>query len=164
MIFIVLEIKWLAVNDTPFSSSKTTWSISATSSWVLKPKGTSLMLDSLHFKAHRKLGGSTGFVEFFFTAMLRLIAGNIGHKVCDSRGTLLPRVSITLQDRIDVTVVTLLMNSTGRIDFAFATGLVGCLRDGIEDVELQVPSKDSLSLKLEAEGVQSLLYYGEPGF
>ena len=103
----MLEIKWLAVHDTPFSSSKTTWSISATSSWVLKPKGTSLMLDSLHFKAHRKLGGSTGFVEFFFTAMLRLIAGNIGHKVCDSRGTLLPRVNITLQDRIDVTVVTL---------------------------------------------------------
>ena len=56
------------------------------------------------------------------------------------------------------------MNSTGRIDFAFVTALVGCLRDDIEDAELQVPSKHSLSLKLEAEGVQSLLYYGEPGF
>ena len=55
------------------------------------------------------------------------------------------------------------MNSTGRIDFAFVTGLVGCLRDDIEDVELQVPSKDSLSLKLEA-AVHSLFYYGDPGF
>ena len=49
VIFCVFEIKWLAANDTTFSSFKTTCSISATSCWVLKAKGTSLILDSLHF-------------------------------------------------------------------------------------------------------------------
>ena len=46
------------------------------------------MMDSLRFKAHKKLDGSTGLVEFFFTVMLRLIARNIGDKVFDSEGTL----------------------------------------------------------------------------
>ena len=77
VIFCVLQIKWLAANDIPFTSSKTTCSISATSCWVLKSKGTTLMMDSLRFKAHEKLDGSTGLVEFFFTAMLRLTACNI---------------------------------------------------------------------------------------
>ena len=44
VIFCVLEIKWFAANDTPFSSSKTTCSIPATSCWILKSKGTPLML------------------------------------------------------------------------------------------------------------------------
>ena len=65
VIFCVLEINWLAVRDRPFSSSKTTCNISATSSWVLKSKGTPLKLGSLRFKAHKKLDGSTGLLEFF---------------------------------------------------------------------------------------------------
>ena len=36
VIFCMLQIKWLAANDIPFTSSKTTGSISATSCWVLK--------------------------------------------------------------------------------------------------------------------------------
>ena len=62
VIFCVLEINWLADRDTPFSSSKTTCNISATSCWVLKSKGTPLKLDSLRFKAHKKLDGSTGLL------------------------------------------------------------------------------------------------------
>ena len=53
VIFCVLKIKWLAANDIPFNSSKTTYSISATFCWVLKSKGTPLMMDSLRFKAHK---------------------------------------------------------------------------------------------------------------
>ena len=97
VIFCVLQIRWLAAIDMPFSSSKTTCSISATSCWVLKLKGTPLMMDSLRFKAHKKLDGSTGLVEFFFTAMLRLIAHNIGNKVFDSEGTLFQRLGTTLK-------------------------------------------------------------------
>ena len=48
VIFCVLQIKWLAANDIPFTSSKTTCGISATSCWVLKSKGSPLMVDSLH--------------------------------------------------------------------------------------------------------------------
>ena len=90
MIFCILQIRWLAAIDIPFSSSETTDSISASSCWVLKSKGTPFIMDSLCFKAHKKLDGSTGLVEFFFTAMLRLIAGNIGDK--DSEGTLFQRL------------------------------------------------------------------------
>ena len=97
VIFCVLQIKWLAANDIPFISSTTTCSISATSYWVLKLKGTPLMMYSLRFKAHKKLDGSTGLVEFFFTAMLRLIACNIGDRVFDSEGTLLQRLGTTLK-------------------------------------------------------------------
>ena len=97
VIFCVLQIKWLAANDIPFTSSKTTCSISVTSCWVLKSKVTSLMMDSLRFKAHKMLDGSTGLVEFFFTAMLRLIACNIGNRVFDSEGTLLQRLGATLK-------------------------------------------------------------------
>ena len=98
VIFCVLQIRWLAAIDIPFSSSKTTCSISTTSCcWVLKSKGTPLMMDSLRFKAHKKLDGSTGLVEFFFTAMLRLIARNIGDKVFDSEGTLFQRLGTTLK-------------------------------------------------------------------
>ena len=57
VIFCVLQITWLAANDIPFTSSKTTCSISATFCWVLKSKGTPLMMDSLRFKAHKKLDG-----------------------------------------------------------------------------------------------------------
>ena len=96
VIFCVLQIKWLAANDIPSTSSKTTCSISATSCWVLKSKGTALIMDSLRFKAHKKLDGSTALVEFFFTAMLRLIACNIGDRVFDSEGTLLQRLGKTL--------------------------------------------------------------------
>ena len=65
VIFCVLQMKWLAANDIRFTSSKTTCSISATSCWVLKSKGTSLMMDSFRFKAHKKLDGSTGLVDSF---------------------------------------------------------------------------------------------------
>ena len=97
VIFCVLEINWLAARNTPFSSSKTTCNICATSCWVLKSKGTPLQLDSLHFKAHKKLDGSTGLLEFFFMVMLRLMARNRGDKVLDSKGTLFQRVGITLK-------------------------------------------------------------------
>ena len=50
-IFLALQIKWLSANDTPLSSSK----------------DTPLMLDSLHFKVHKKLDLLTGLVKFFFT-------------------------------------------------------------------------------------------------
>ena len=66
VIFCVLEINWFAARATPFSSSKTTCNIAATSCWVLKSKGTPLKLDSLRFKAHKKLNGSTGLFQFFF--------------------------------------------------------------------------------------------------
>ena len=93
----VLEIKLLAANDTPFSSSKTTCSISATSCWELKSKGVTLVLDKLRFKAHKKFDGSIGLVEFFLTAILRLIACNMRDKWFDSEGTLFQSVSITLK-------------------------------------------------------------------
>ena len=99
LIFCVLQIKWLAANDIPFTSSKTTCYISATSSCVLKSKGAPLMIDILRFKANKKLDGSTGLVEFFFIAMLRLIACNIGDGVFDSEGTLLQRLGTTLKIR-----------------------------------------------------------------
>ena len=38
-----------------------------------------------------------GLVEFFFTAILRLIACDIGNKVFDSEGTLLQRLGRTLK-------------------------------------------------------------------
>ena len=50
------------------------------------------------------------------------------------------------------------MKPTRRIKFAFDTGLVVCLKDDIEDGELQVSLEESLSLQLAAEGVQSLLF------
>ena len=55
------------------------------------------MMDSLGFLGHKKLDGSTGLVEFFFTAMVRLIARNIGNKVFDSEGTLFQRFDATLK-------------------------------------------------------------------
>ena len=57
---------------------------------------TPLILNSLRFKTHKELDGSTGLVEFSFTAMLKLIAHNIGDKVFDSKGTPIQRVGITL--------------------------------------------------------------------
>ena len=93
----MLQIDWLAARDTPLSSSKTTCSISDTSCWVLKSKGTPLKLDSLRFKGHKKVDGSTSLVEFFFAAMLRLISRNIGDEVLDYKGTLFQRVGITLK-------------------------------------------------------------------
>ena len=93
----VLEIRLLAANDTPLSSSKTTCSISATSCWELKSKGVTLVLDKLRFKAHKKFDGSIGLVEFFLTAMLRLIALNMGDKWFDSEGTLFQSIDITLK-------------------------------------------------------------------
>ena len=97
VIFCVLQIRWLAAIHISISSSKTTRNISATSRWVLKSKRTPLIMDSLRFKADKKLDGSTGLVEFFFTATLRLIACNIGNKVFDSDGTLFQRLGTTLK-------------------------------------------------------------------
>ena len=95
MIFCVLESNWLAARDTPFSSSKTTWNIFATSCWIVKSKGTPLKFDSLRFNAHKKLDGSRGLLEFFFMVMLRLMACNICDKVLDSEGTLFQKVGIS---------------------------------------------------------------------
>ena len=97
VILCVLEIKLLAANDTPLTSSKTTCSISAASCWELKLKGATLVLHKLCFKAHKKFDGSLGSVEFFLTAMLRLIVHNIGDKWFDSQGTLFQSEGITLK-------------------------------------------------------------------
>ena len=51
----------------------------------------------------------------------------------------------------------LVMKSTGRVDFAFDTGIMVCLRDDREDGELQLSFEGSLRLQLAVEGVQSLL-------
>ena len=50
------------------------------------------------------------------------------------------------------------MKPTDRIDFAFDGGLVVCLRDDIEDGELQFSFEESLSVQLAAEGVHSFLF------
>ena len=97
VVLSVLEIKLLAANGTPLSLSKTTWSISATSSWELKSKGVTLVLDKLRFMAHKKFDRLIGLVEFFLTAMLRLIALNMGDKWFDSEGTLFQSIDITLK-------------------------------------------------------------------
>ena len=66
VIFCVLQIRWLAAIDIPFSSSKTTCSISTTSCcWVLKSKGTPLMMDSLRFKAHKSWMGQQVWLNSF---------------------------------------------------------------------------------------------------
>ena len=80
VVLSVLEIKLLAANDIPLSSTKTSCSISVRSCWELMSKDVTLVLDKLRFKAHKKLDGSKGLVEFFLTAMLRLIAHNMGDK------------------------------------------------------------------------------------
>ena len=97
VVLSVLEIKLLAANDTPLSSPKTTYSISGISCWELKLKGVTLVLDKLRFKAHKKFDGLIGLVEFFLTAMLRLIARNMGDKWFDSERTLFQSVGITLK-------------------------------------------------------------------
>ena len=51
----------------------------------------------------------------------------------------------------------LVMKPTGRVDFAFDTGIMVCLRDDREDGELQLSFEGSLRLQLAVEGVQSLL-------
>ena len=70
------------------------------------------MMDSLYFKAHKKLDGSTGLVKFFFTGMLRLIAHDIGDKLFDPEGTLFQRLGTTLkackQDGICTTRVSVI--------------------------------------------------------
>ena len=95
VVLCLLEINLLAANDNPLSS---TYSISATTScWELKSKGATLVLDKLRFKAHKKFDGSIGLLEFFLTAMLRLIARNMGDKWFDSEGTLFQSKVITLK-------------------------------------------------------------------
>ena len=55
------------------------------------------VLQIKHFKVHEKVGGSTGLVEFFCTAMFILIAYNISNKVFDLGGTLFQRLGTTLK-------------------------------------------------------------------
>ena len=54
-------------------------------------------MDSLRFKAYKKLDGFTSLVEFFFMTMLRLIPCKVGDKVFDSEGTLFERLGTTLK-------------------------------------------------------------------
>ena len=97
MVLCVLEIKLFAATDTPLSPSKTTCSVLALFYWELKSKGATLVLDKLHFKAHKKFDASIGLVEFLLTAMSRLIARNMGDKWFDSEGTMFQSESITLK-------------------------------------------------------------------
>ena len=55
----------------------------------------------------------------------------------------------------------LYMKTTRRVNFAFDTGLMVCLRDDREDGELQVSFEGSLRLQLAVEGVQSLIVSGQ---
>ena len=55
------------------------------------------MLDKLCFMVHKNFDGWIGLVEFFLTAMLRLIALNMGDKWFDSEGTLFQSIDITLK-------------------------------------------------------------------
>ena len=55
VVLSALEIKLLAANDTPLSSSKTTCSISATSCWELKLKGVTLVFDKLCLRPIKSL-------------------------------------------------------------------------------------------------------------
>ena len=55
----------------------------------------------------------------------------------------------------------LYMTTTRRVNFAFDTGLMVCLRDDREDGELQVSFEGSLRLQLAVEGVQSLIVSGQ---
>ena len=123
------------------------------------------MMDSLHFKAHKKLDGLTGLVEFFFTAMSMLIVRNIGNNVFGSERVLYQRLGTTLKTcRVEFAehVFPLHMKPTGQVNFAFDTGLLVCLRDDREDGELQVSFEGSLRLQLAVEGVQSLFVSGQP--
>ena len=96
LVLCVLEIKLLAANNTPLSSSKTTYSISAIFCWELKSKGATLVLHKVRFKAQKKFDGSIGLVESFLTAMLTLIACNMGDKWFESEGALFQSEGITL--------------------------------------------------------------------
>ena len=63
-----------------------------------------LELDKLRFMAHKKLDGSIGLVEFFLTAMFKLIARNMGYKWFHSEGTLFTcssNVSINRKNKVD---------------------------------------------------------------
>ena len=145
---VVLSV--LETNDTPFNSSQTTCSISATSFWELKLKSVTVVLDKLRFAVHKRFDGSIGLVEFFLTAILRLIACNMGDKWFDSEGTLFQSVGITRKTcKIELTwqVLPLIMKPTGRIELAFQTGLIFCFGYGIGDGELQHSFRESLILR-----------------
>ena len=110
------------------------------------------------------MDGSTGLVEFFLTTMSRLIVRNIGNNVFDSEGALFPRLDTTLKTckmEFAEHVFHLYMKPTRRVNFAFDTGLMVCLRDDREDGELQVSFEGSLRLQLAVEGVQSLIVSGQ---
>ena len=139
VVLSLLEIKLLAANDIPLCSSKTTCSISAMCCWELKSKGATLVLDKLRFKAHKKFDGLTGLMEFFLTAMLRLIAGNMGDKWLNSEGTLFQSEGITRKTcKIELAqqVLHLFMKPTGQIKLAFETCLMFCFRYGIKEGQL----------------------------
>ena len=72
-------------------------SISTASCWVSKLKRSPLTMNSSCFKTHKKSEGSTGFIEFFCTAMLGLIAHDMGKKVFNSEGTLFQKLGTTLK-------------------------------------------------------------------
>ena len=65
VIFCKLKINWPASRDTPFSSSTMTCNSSATSCWVSKSRGIPLKFNSMRFKAHKKLDGSSSLFELF---------------------------------------------------------------------------------------------------
>ena len=110
------------------------------------------------------MDGSTGLVEFFLTTMSTLIVRNIGNNVFDSEGALFQRLDTTLKTckmEFAEHVFRLYMKPTRRVNFAFDTSLMVCLRDDREDGELQVSFEGSLRLQLAVEGVQSLIVSGE---
>ena len=55
------------------------------------------MLHKLRFKVLKKFDGSIGLVEFFLTAILRLIARNMGDKYFDFEDTLFQSEGITIK-------------------------------------------------------------------
>ena len=57
------------------------------------------MLHKLRFQALKKFDESIGLVEFFLTAIFRLIARNMGDKYFDFEGTLFQSEGIAIKTR-----------------------------------------------------------------
>ena len=75
----------LAIVESPFISSSTTWRISGTSCWELNWKDTCLLVESILQNAHKKLEGSRRVVRLFKSDMFRVTAQVTGDRKPDSQ-------------------------------------------------------------------------------
>ena len=81
--------------DVPFTSSKTTCRISATSCWELKSKGVLRVDKMLHLRANRKLEGSIGTADFSLIFIFSAIDFSNGDNCADSAEQVLQSKVIT---------------------------------------------------------------------